>query len=250
MAKTLFPFDVGHHTDTGRTRDTNEDSLVAVQEWCVFVVADGVGGLAAGDVASQKVCETMEETCGDFGEIQPLTAAFINSRLRAAVNKANDWIRDEAERRESRGMGTTMVALFFDPDKTNRAICLHVGDSRLYRLRDGVLTQLTVDHSIAGQLGVDEAELHPYMQGVITRAVGIQADVSIEETAIDVCPGDVFLVCSDGLTRMINDQDLTGMMTDRPNTSINEQAARLVREANDAGGYDNISVILVRVPKD
>ena len=246
MTDSLFPIDVAYLTDTGRVRDTNEDSLSAIVDWGVFAVADGVGGLSAGDVASRKVCELLADTCDTFRTVQPLTTDFINNRLRGAIKRANHWIRSESEHRDVRGMGTTLVLFSLDPQDPSRGISLHAGDSRLYRLRDGKFKQLTVDHSIAGQLGVDESELHPYMQGVITRAVGIQPEVHLEETAVEVQPGDLFLVCSDGLTRMIPDPELQRLIEEE-NGSLQHTANLLVDRANDAGGYDNITLILVRV---
>jgi len=233
-------------TDTGRTRDTNEDCLAAIPEWGVFVVADGVGGLAAGDVASRQVCDTIRSQVGDFEAFNgKISDTFINTSVRSAIDTANTWIRNEAESREVRGMGTTVVLLALSAENADQAIALHAGDSRLYRLRDQQLQQLTEDHSIAGQLGVNEDTLHPFMQGVITRAVGIQPEVELDETPVDVKVGDVFMVCSDGLTRMVNDNILQEMLlVDR---SLDDCAREMVELANASGGYDNITVILVRV---
>ena len=146
-------------------------------------------------------------------------------------------------------MGTTVVCLFFSPDQPDRAIALHAGDSRVYRYRGRKLEQLTEDHSIAGSLGVDESTLHPFMQGVITRAVGIQADLELEETEVEVKPGDLFIVCSDGLTRMLNDRTLARII--RANRAKMEALVQaMVTEANQAGGYDNITLIAVQVGED
>jgi len=246
MAGPAAIFESAAITDTGRTRDTNEDCLAAIPEWGVFVVADGVGGLSAGDVASSQVCDTIRSQVGGFdGFNGQISDTFINTTVRSAIADANTWIRNEAESREVRGMGTTVVLLALSAENPGQAVALHAGDSRLYRLRDSTLEQLTEDHSIAGQLGVHESTLHPFMQGVITRAVGIQPDVELDETPVDVRVGDVFMVCSDGLTRMVDDATLQEMLlVDR---SLDDCARSMVAKANEAGGYDNITVILVRV---
>jgi len=126
------------------------------------------------------------------------------------------------------------------------AVALHAGDRRGYQFRDKQLTQLTEDHSLAGQLGVDEQNLPYRMQGVITRAVGIQQHVELEETEVAVAAGDVYLICSDGLTRMVKDERLTEMLIEGAD-DLNETAKQMVDEANEKGGFDNISLILVRV---
>lgn len=232
-------------TDTGKVRDTNEDYLTALPNHGVFAVADGVGGLAAGEVASQHVCTTIKERL-EAETTAPRTNSQLQGDLEYAVTEANRWIIDEATAREVKGMATTLALLFFDPEATDRATALHAGDSRVYRLRGDTFEQITNDHSIAGQLGVDENQLHPMMQGVITRAVGILPDLVLEQTILDVAPGDLFLVCSDGLTRMIPDQLLKDYLAPT-GSSLDEIARHLINEANRFGGHDNISLILVRV---
>jgi serine/threonine protein phosphatase PrpC len=236
-------------TDIGRTRDHNEDSILVLADVGVFCVADGMGGAYGGEQASREVVEALER---EFAPALPGGAAdFADLVLRAreAVNRASRAIQAASEKAAAVS-GTTAALLVFDQAAGGRAEALHAGDSRIYRLRGQSLRQITRDHSIAEYAGIrDEADLPHIFRGVITRAVGLSEEVALEGTAVDVEPGDLFLLCSDGLTRMLDDERIRSLLTRQPG-GLREVAADLVAEANRAGGHDNVSVILVRVDAD
>ena len=228
-----------HKTDTGRQRRHNEDSLHARAP--LFVVADGMGGAQAGEVASRMAVETMERGLPDGdGPAQ--------DRLADRVEEANVSIHEQSQTdRERAGMGTTVTAAYIGEEE---AAIAHVGDSRAYLLRDGGLRKLTRDHSLvdeliaSGKLTEEEARTHP-QKSVITRALGPEPHVEVDRQTVPLRHGDVFLLCSDGLTTMLEESEVAGILTTAPTL---EQAGRaLVAAANEAGGRDNITVILFRV---
>jgi serine/threonine protein phosphatase PrpC len=225
-------------TDVGRQRTANEDSLVVSPP--LFAVADGMGGAKAGEVASAVAVEAVEA----WRE----SAEPAEAQLAEIVRDANRRIYDLAVADESRrGMGTTLTLAKVHGDEVSLA---HVGDSRAYRLRDGELTQLTRDHSLvaelerSGQITPEAAEHHP-QRSIITRALGPEPDVEVDTYTLAGRDGDVFLICSDGLTSMISDEEVTSIL--RSSGSLDEAADALVRAANQSGGKDNITVILFRL---
>jgi serine/threonine protein phosphatase PrpC len=225
-------------TDVGRQRTANEDSLVVRPP--LFAVADGMGGAKAGEVASAVAVEAVE-SARDSGE--PAEA-----QLAGIVRDANRRIYDLAVADESRrGMGTTLTLAKVHGDEVSLA---HVGDSRAYRLRDGELSQLTRDHSLvaelerSGQITAEAAEHHP-QRSIITRALGPEPDVEVDTYTLAGRDGDVFLICSDGLTSMISDDEVASIVSSAG--SLDEAADTLVRAANQSGGKDNITVILFRL---
>ena len=236
---------VASRTDVGAVRYHNEDSYLAHPESGVFAVADGVGGLSGGEVASGKLVEYLEEELKGLENVPRLTRDVYRQFIGFSVQRANAWIRDEAKERGIRAMATTLSLIFFDPDRKGTGISLHAGDSRLYRFREGRITLLTEDHTLASQLGVNEKELPLQMQGVITRAVGIRPEVDLEETVFNVEEGDRILVCSDGLNRMLADDDIRDHL--REHDDLDTCVQQLVQAANKAGGYDNITVILISI---
>jgi protein phosphatase len=226
-------------TDTGRQRPANEDSYWVSNP--LFVLADGMGGAQAGEVASQTAVEV-------FTSGLPDGPGSHEERLADLVGHANSRIHALAQSDEAHaGMGTTLTAAYVGEDDLAIA---HVGDSRLYVLRDGALEQLTDDHSLVGelvrrgQISAEEAEDHP-QRSIITRALGIEDDVVVDHRTWPVRDGDVFLLCSDGLTGMVSDPRVAEIIRDAPNLS--QAAHRLIDAANEAGGRDNITVILFRV---
>ncbi|HLM25605.1 MAG TPA: Stp1/IreP family PP2C-type Ser/Thr phosphatase [Thermoleophilaceae bacterium] len=228
-------------TDVGRQRSANEDSFVEAPPF--FAVADGMGGAKAGEVASQIAVEAF-----DSADEAPEQA---EARLRDIAQSANRRIYDLAQAEESRrGMGTTLTAALVGPDGVSLG---HVGDSRGYLLRDGELEQLTRDHSLVaelertGQIAPGEAEHHP-QRSIITRALGPERDVDVDTYTINGRPGDVFLLCSDGLTSMISNEEMASIL--RSADSLQETAEALVRSANQSGGKDNITVVLFRLADD
>ena len=225
-------------TDVGRQRTANEDSLFVSPP--LFAVADGMGGAKAGEVASAVAVEAVE-AAGDSSE--PTEA-----QLAGIVRDANRRIYDLAVADESRrGMGTTLTLAKVHGDDVSLA---HVGDSRAYRMRDGDLSQLTRDHSLvaelerSGQITAEAAEHHP-QRSIITRALGPEPDVEVDTYTLAGRDGDLFLICSDGLTSMISDEEVGSIL--RSATSLDEAANALVRAANQSGGKDNITVILFRL---
>jgi len=226
-------------TDTGRKRTGNEDS--AYVRVPLFMIADGMGGAAAGEVASQIVQER-------FAPGLPDGAASAEQRLAAMIAEANAAIFAAASSNESlAGMGTTCTAAFLGDEDLAIA---HVGDSRCYRLRGGVLEQLTDDHSLVGelvrrgQLTEEEAEDHP-QRSIITRALGIEPEVPVDHFTVSVQDGDLYLLCSDGLTDMVPDARIAELL--QGDAPLVELADGLVSAANVAGGRDNITVVAFRV---
>ncbi len=228
-------------SDVGRQREANEDSFVVSGE--TFAVADGMGGAQAGEVASRTAAQVVEG--GGEGEGTP------EERLTRLVREANRLIFDKAQKDEARrGMGTTLTTAMVEDDGVTVA---HVGDSRAYRHRDGALEQLTHDHSLvaelerSGQLSPEAAEHHP-QRSIITRALGPEADVEVDAHTHRARDGDVFLLCSDGLTGMVSDTEMAAIL--RSADSLEDAAEALVRAANQGGGRDNITVVLFRVADD
>jgi PPM family protein phosphatase len=226
-------------TDPGRKRRRNEDSYVLDPP--LFAVADGMGGAQAGEVASRLAAAAFRE----YHEADELPAA---ERLAAIVQEANRRIYERArEDAQASGMGTTVTSALLEAD---RLVLGHVGDSRAYLLRGDEVTQLTDDHSLvadlvrSGRLTPKEAEAHP-QRSVITRALGTDPEVDMDAIAVDVQPGDVFLLCSDGLTTMVTDDAILRIVRDA--ASLEDAARELVRAANRGGGEDNVTVVLFRI---
>jgi PPM family protein phosphatase len=238
-----MPWQSAHRTDTGRVRRQNEDALLVRPDIGVHAVADGMGGHAAGEVASAIAVDIIERTVQHAAAhgTDPLHA------IEDAVLAANAAILAEAHRDPARqGMGTTATVLI-TPDDTRYRIA-HVGDSRAYLLRDDDLRQITVDHTWVheqvrrGYLTEEGARRHPFAS-VLTRVVGTEAEVRVDVIDGDTRPGDVFLLCSDGLTAVLDDAALRVVLS-RPD-SLEERADALVRPAFEGGGPDNITVVLV-----
>jgi serine/threonine protein phosphatase PrpC len=236
---TLRIDDQAFRTDTGRQRNANEDSLFLRSP--VFVVADGMGGAQAGEVASKAAAESFD---GELPAAPP--ERVLAETIEAANRKIHELARKDPD---LAGMGTTITATIVDPDSEEVAIG-HVGDSRAYRLRDGKLERLTRDHSLVeemrrkGQLTDAQAEDHP-QRSIITRALGPEPEVRVDVQTVPAQAGDVFLICSDGLTTMLDDEQIARLLT---RASSMETAVRsLVDEANRAGGRDNITVVAFRL---
>ena len=226
-------------TDTGRQRNANEDSFFT--RGPLFVVADGMGGAQAGEVASKAAAESFD---------RELPQAPPQRVLRETIETANRAIHEQARKDpELAGMGTTTTAAILDLEAEEVAIG-HVGDSRAYRLRGGKLEQLTRDHSLVeemrrkGQLTDAQAEDHP-QRSIITRALGPEREVEVDLQTVPAQPGDVFLICSDGLTTMLTDEQIARLLTRA--TSLQSAVRALVDEANRAGGRDNITVLAFRL---
>lgn len=236
-------------SDTGLKRKSNEDSLLLLPECGLFCVADGMGGTRGGAVASKAVVDSLEQTFRAAPEAPHAVTALAGSRLATrALNQASSWIRERAEEMGLSGTGSTVVVMLFDRVTPAEAVLLHAGDSRAYRFRGNRLEQLTRDHSVAEAAGVDDEDKLPAMfRGVITRAVGLEHMVELEETAVSIGRGDVYLICSDGLSKMVSDRNITRIMKKSLGGGLDEAAQQLIDAALKAGGSDNVSVVLVEV---
>ena len=264
-----------HHvvSDVGRKRRDNEDCFLVDAERGLYVVADGMGGHAAGEVASRITVDVVAEIVRERwvpGAARPgsadatlppqatdpdMTAPPMKVTvgmpgtdvLRLAITTANDRVLDMArEKRECRGMAATVVAVLLDGPVAHVA---HAGDSRAYRLRDGALVGLTADHSWVGEqiqkgaITVDEARTHP-LRNMVTRAVGGRKELEAAVDTVPVLAGDVLLLCTDGLTGMVPDDEIARMVeaAESPEAAV----TRLVAEANARGGVDNVTVLVLR----
>ena len=243
-------------TDTGRVREHNEDAIGSNPDLGLMVLADGMGGYNAGEVASgiavQIVTELASEGAGreELNDIDPHSGLMRQSIiLRDAVYRANKIIFQTAQSQtHCEGMGTTIVACMFYDDKVSIA---HVGDSRAYRLRGGQLEQITLDHSLLQELvdrgfySEEEAQ-RSTNRNYVTRALGVEPTVEVEVREHDVLPDDVYLLCSDGLPDMVEDDDIH-LTISTFNASLDVVGQQLIDLANDHGGRDNVSVMLAQV---
>lgn len=224
---------VGAATDIGRVREGNEDAYLV--EAPLYAVADGVGGHRGGEVASELAIDTLHrrflERRGPLGE---------------HVNEANRAVFEHAQRdRSVAGMATTLTAALIDDD---RALLAHVGDSRAYLFRDGDLSRLTEDHTLvhqmvmSGEITPEEAEAHPH-RNIITRVVGMEGRIEVDQIDLRLRPGDRILLCTDGLTGMLDEDEIRGILAGMPEPQ--QAADRLVQAANRAGGVDNITALVI-----
>ena len=235
-------------SDVGRKRKNNEDSFGVFPAAGVFCVADGMGGGDDGEVASAATVRAVET----FVTRHPLPSAatypiidYVDG-LCAAVNSASSWIYRRTQEKNLKGCGSTFVGVCFDAAQPNVAIALHAGDSRLYRIRGRNIQQITKDHSAAELIGAkDERDVNPMFRGMILRAVGIQPRVEVERTEFPIKPGDRILICSDGLSRMVPDKRILAIS--RANSSVWDAVAAFIAAANEAGGIDNVTAVLVEV---
>lgn len=229
-------------TDTGRKRRRNEDVYVVAPP--LFAVADGMGGAQAGEIASKLAAAVLEDT--DSGSLSG------PERVASLIQEANRRVHERSNTDPATsGMGTTMTVALVESDGV---VIGHVGDSRAYLVRDSGIEQITEDHSLVnelvktGRLSSDEAETHP-QRSVITRAVGTDPDVDVDSFTVDAHAGDVFLLCSDGLTDMVSDDDiLAGVEENRGD--LKRLTKALVSAANRGGGEDNITVVAFTIGAD
>ena len=245
-----FPYLVSANlTDVGKRRKNNEDSVLCLTEQGVFCVADGMGGVQGGEVASKAAVDALQEMFTTSPDAPFAVTAESSARLVArALNRASQWIKARSDERGMAGTGSTAVVLAFDRVTPSQAMVLHAGDSRAYRYRGDKLVQLSADHSVAAAAGLpDDKNLPVMFRGVITRAVGLENTVLLEETPTDVMPGDLFLLCSDGLNKMVSDKALQKALRKHRGDDLAVTASVLIGEALKAGGEDNVSVVLVRV---
>jgi len=246
-------------TDVGRVRTNNEDSFRILEALHLFVLSDGMGGEAHGEVASSMAVESIVNYCAEAKDDSGMTLdgapgehwAEKTKRLQSAVFLANSRIYQSAQKNpEQRGMGATLTAAWFDNGRLSIA---HVGDSRAYLLRGGTLLQLTSDHSLVaeqvrrGIITPQEAEASE-MQSVLLRALGAHSEVEVDVDEVGIYPRDVLLLCSDGLTRMVTEPEIAGSL--QAETDPTSAARKLIELANERGGVDNVTVIVARFQEE
>lgn len=245
----------GGVSDVGRVRTNNEDSFRILDSHNLYVLSDGMGGEAHGEIASALAVETVVKYCTETKDDAdatvlgntPDTFGDKTRRLQNSVRQANLNIYESAQKNSAqRGMGATLTTVWAGPEKLSVA---HVGDSRAYLLRTGNLQQLTSDHSLVaeqvrrGIITPQQAE-ESEMQSVLLRALGAHPEVEVDVDEVGIFPGDVLLLCSDGLTRMVTEPEIAGTL--QAETRPANAAQKLVDLANERGGMDNITVIVVR----
>ncbi len=244
-------------TDVGRRRKLNEDNFLVDRDIHMYAVCDGMGGHNAGEIASKMAIETLHAFIAkSHGEEKDITwpyglepsLSFEANRLKTAIKLANKRVFKAADNREDyTGMGTTLVAVLVNDSTLTVG---SAGDSRCYLVRDGKLTQLTRDDSwvsaawAEGILSSDEIDRHP-LRNVITKAVGAKDNIELETSEHKLVAGDLVLICSDGLHAMITDEAILGLLHPAPE-SLEKAADALIDAANEAGGKDNVSVVLLR----
>lgn len=245
---------VARLTDVGLHRDHNEDAVASDLSIGLLVLADGMGGYKAGEVASEIAVLTltaeMNEAMRHKTAIRFMPGLLPEAQMLIhAVERANETIYQiSQEQPQCAGMGTTLVAGIFTD---NKLVVGHIGDSRMYRLREGVLTQITEDHSLlqeqlnAGLITPQQAKVS-VNKNLVTRALGIDEEVDLEVQEFEVEVDDIYLLCSDGLTDLVEDDEICKLLLDA-NGNIENAAARLVQTANEHGGKDNISVVIAMV---
>ncbi len=244
-------------SDVGLQREHNEDSYVVLKEYDLFVVADGMGGHRAGDVASKLATETISEFFKSTAN-DDVTWPFHfdtnlseeENRLLTGIRVANRQIFERSTRsREYHGMGTTVVGAMFSPRK-GRMYIGHVGDSRCYRVRAGHIQLLTRDHSLINDYllampDLTEEQRSELPKNVITRALGMQDQVVVDLQHDEPTPGDVYILCSDGLSGMVQDEEIEKIIVSNPD--IRDACAKLISRANEHGGEDNVTAVLIKI---
>jgi serine/threonine protein phosphatase PrpC len=251
------PWDVAARTDQGRVRQVNEDSYSISPEQSLFVLSDGMGGAAKGEVASAMAVEAVIASLRENAAAESLEKSAANpefseetNALVRAIKLANQKIHEQGMRDPAfRGMGTTVVAARITG---SRLSLVHVGDSRAYLLRSGRLEQLTADHSLVAEqvrqgLMNREQAAASELQSVLTRALGTEESVEVDADEIELFPRDSLLLCSDGLTRMVPEEEIAAILAQAP--TAQGAAELLVSRANEYGGQDNITVVVVRLNK-
>lgn len=249
MKPSAFKLKAFGLSDIGHIRKNNEDVFLAQKEYGFFALADGMGGHKAGEIAASEavrfVASSIEEL---FVETEKVHSIFdLSSFNKLCIENANLWVHHLGrKKREYHGMGTTLCTLLFH-DRS--LIYGHVGDSRIYRFREGLLEQLTTDHSLLaemlakGEIVKESLQNFPH-KNILTRAIGTQKEVEAEIHVAPVIENDLYLMCSDGLTDQVPDQTIKEILTETKD--IQKGAASLVEEAKKRGGHDNITVLLIR----
>ena len=247
-------------TDVGLQREHNEDNFLVLEEYDLFIVTDGMGGHRAGDVASRVATETMADffrSTANEDVTWPYhfdtTLSEEENRLLTGIRIANRQIFERSIRsREFQGMGTTLVSALFSP-RSGKLYIGHVGDSRCYRIRDGEVRLMTRDHSLVNDYLLAMPELTEEQKGelpknVITRALGMQDHVVVDLQSDDSVEGDIYVLCSDGLSGMLSDEAILEILSETDESE--EQCRRLVEQANENGGEDNVTAVVLHLVAD
>lgn len=244
-----FPLSSFGLSDVGLVRTNNEDVFLSMQELGFFALADGMGGHNAGEVAAQEAVRFVSASIEElFASTEKEWNIFdLSNFSKLCIENANSWVHHLGRKKKNlSGMGTTLCTLLFHEKSL---IYGHVGDSRIYRLRDGVLEQLTLDHSLAsqlakqGQLSKEKLQSLPY-NNILTRAIGTQTDIEPEIHIAPVIANDIYLTCSDGLTDLVPDEKIGEILKSCENIQV--AAKTLIKTANDYGGQDNVTALLVK----
>lgn len=237
--------EMGICTDVGKERQTNEDAGVILPDLGFCAVADGMGGADAGEVASAWVINHVLKRIKGKRDVCPEERCLA---IKEGILEADRDIFEFSQVHNfTDGSGTTIIALLFNSWYANEAMVLHVGDSRAYRWRNGVFEQLEKDHTIAAQTGIDEKKLPRPYRGILTKAVGTGKKSYPERNPVDVAVDDLFILCSDGLTKVLSDKKLSYLVGKNKQLSVSEMAQMLVNEALAGGAPDNVTVAVIRV---
>ena len=230
-------------THVGKVRKNNEDALIMMPSRGCYAVSDGMGGGKAGEVASAMMVQELEKA---INETQDIPGEREGAVIRSAY-KINFLIKDYAIEHEYSSMGATFICLIEDPWHPDTGTIFHAGDSRVYRIRTGKIELLMEDHTVATSSFINEAKIAPMFRGVLTNALGTGADFYLERTSVDIQNGDLFILCSDGLSRMLKDSEIQQICAINADESSKNICNALIEAALDSGGRDNVSVITVKI---
>lgn len=243
MSDFLSKIDAFALTHVGKVRKNNEDAVLLLPKNQCYVVSDGMGGGKAGEVASAMMVQEIENSFSRFPKIPGEREGLV---IRSAY-KVNELIRDYADEHHYSSMGATFVCLLMDTWRPAMATVFHAGDSRIYRIRERAIELITEDHTVAAASKLDEGKLAPMFRGVLTNALGTGSDFFLERTAIDVQVDDTYIICSDGLSRMIPDSGILHICDSLKSETSEKVCRQLIDCALSCGGRDNVSVIVVKV---
>ncbi len=245
MSYSLSKIDACALSHVGKIRKNNEDAVLLLPGVQCYVVSDGMGGGKAGEVASGMMVREVETA---FITPTTIPAEREGIVIRSAY-KVNELIREYAESHNYSSMGATFVCLLMDSWHPSMATVFHAGDSRVYRIREKSMELITEDHTVASASKVDESKLAPMFRGVLTNALGTGSDFFLERTSVDVQEDDIYIICSDGLSRMVPDANILYIGNTLQNESSSTICKELIETALNCGGRDNVSVIVVKIKK-
>ena len=253
MNSCSFKLSSSSLSDVGLVRKNNEDVLLMLKEQGFFALADGMGGHKAGEVAAKEAVRFVSASIEElfFSSEKSWNIFELSSFNRLCIENANSWVHHLGKKKQAyQGMGTTLCTLLFHE---RSLIYGHVGDSRIYRFREGGLKQLTEDHSLKnqmiakGQIEKSHSKGYPY-NNVLTRAIGTQNEVDVEIHIAPVTPDDIYLMCTDGLTDQVSDDEIESIIKQSPD--LKTASTTLIEKANGKGGHDNVTVLMVKAEEE